>query len=131
MYFNIMYQIKKPAQKNLQIICNFMYYPFSNEKEHLSGSPLTYSEKLAEPDVTQAVYQNCSLAELIAAIVHDAFERISSKIDNNMEPYGQQENGEANDDHIVFRRSANCASNVSKVSVSDLSDLSDLSSDEC
>ena len=106
MYFNIMYQIKKPAQKNMHIICNFMYYPFSNEKEHLSSSPLTYSEKLAEPDVIEVVNQICSLVEPIAAIVHGAFERTSSEVDNNMDPYGQQENGEVNDDRIVFRRSA-------------------------
>ena len=106
MYFNIMYQIKKPAQKNMHIICNFMYYPFSNEKEHLSSSPLTYSEKLAEPDVIEVVSQICSLVEPIAAIVHGAFERTSSEIDNNMDPYGQQENGELNDDRIVFCRSA-------------------------
>ena len=110
---------------------HFMYYPFRNEKEQLSGSPPTYNAKLVEPDVIEVVNQTCSLVEPIAAIFHDTFQRISSDIDNNTDSYGQQENDEVNDDPIVFRRSANFVSVASKVSVPDLSNLSDLSSDEC
>ena len=75
----------------------FMYYPFRDEKELLSGNPPTYASKLSEPGVIDLVNQNYSLVEPFATIVDNAFLRLSSDIDNIMDPYGQQENDEVND----------------------------------
>ena len=41
----------------------FMYYPFKDEKELLSGNTPTYASKLSEPWVTDLVNQNYSLVE--------------------------------------------------------------------
>ena len=43
------------------------------------------------------VNQNYSLVEPFATIVDNAFLRLSSDIDNIMDPYGQQENDEVKD----------------------------------
>ena len=75
----------------------FSYYLFRDEKELLSGNPPTYASKLSEPGVTDLVNQNYSLVEPFATIVDNAFLRLSSDIDNIMDPYGQQENDEVND----------------------------------
>ena len=75
----------------------FMYYPFRDEKELLSGNPPTYAMKLSEHGVIDLVNQNYSLAETFATIVDNAFLRLSSDIDNIMRPYGQQENDKVND----------------------------------
>ena len=75
----------------------FMYYPFRDEKELLSGNPPTYASKLSEPGVIDLVNQNYSLVEPFATIVDNAFLRLSSDIDNIMRPYGQQENDKVND----------------------------------
>ena len=75
----------------------FMYYPFRDEKELLSGNPPTYASKLSEPGVIDLVNQNYSLVEPFATIVDNAFLRLSSDIDNIMDPYDQQENDEVND----------------------------------
>ena len=74
----------------------FMYYPFRDEKELLSGNPPTYASKLSEPGVIDLVNQNYSLVEPFATIVDNAFLRLSSDIDNIMDPYDQQENDEVN-----------------------------------
>ena len=74
-----------------------MYYPFRDEKELLSGNPPTYASKLSEPGVIDLVNQNYSLVEPFATIADNAFLRLSSDIDNIMDPYGQQENDEVND----------------------------------
>ena len=74
-----------------------MYYPFRDEKELLSGNPPTYASKLSEPGVIDLVNQNYSLVEPFATIVDNAFLRLSSDIDNIMDPYDQQENDEVND----------------------------------
>ena len=44
------------------------------------------------------VSQNYSLVEPFATIVDNEFLRLSSDIDNIMDPYSQQENDEVNDD---------------------------------
>ena len=75
----------------------FMYYPFRDQKELLSGNPPTYACKLSEPGVIDLVNQNYSLVEPFATIADNAFLRLSSDIDNIMDPYGQQENDEVND----------------------------------
>ena len=46
----------------------FMYYPFRDEKELLSGNPPTYAMKLSEPGVIDLVNQNYSLAETFITI---------------------------------------------------------------
>ena len=74
-----------------------MYYTFRDEKELLSGNPSTYASKLSEPGVIDLANQNYSLVEPFATIVDNAFLRLSSDIDNIMDPYGQQENDEVND----------------------------------
>ena len=65
----------------------FMYYSFRDKKELLSGNPPTYTCKLSEPGVIDLVNQ----------LVDNTFRRLSSDIDNIMDPYDQQENDEAND----------------------------------
>ena len=51
----------------------FMYYPFRDEKELLSGNPSTYASKLSESGVTDLVNQNYSLVEPFATIVDNVF----------------------------------------------------------
>ena len=70
----------------------FMYYSFRDEKELLSGNTPTYASKLSEPLTTDQVNQNYSLVEPFATIVDNAFLRLSSDIDNIVDPYRQQEN---------------------------------------
>ena len=78
----------------------FMYYPFRDEKELFSCSPPHIVQKLAEPGVIKVVNQSYYFVEPFAATVDDVFARISSDIDNNMDPYRQQENDEVNDNCI-------------------------------
>ena len=66
----------------------FMYCPFRDEKELLSGNPPTYASKLSEPRVIDLVNQIYSLVEPFTTIVDNTFLRLSSDIDNNMDPYG-------------------------------------------
>ena len=80
----------------------FMYYPFRDKKELLSGNPLTYVSKLSEPGVIEVVNQNYSLVETFAAIIDDAFLRISCDIDSNMDAYDQQENDEVTENIVGF-----------------------------
>ena len=75
----------------------FMYYPFRDEKELLSGNPPTFASKLSEPAAIDLVNQNYSLVEPFATIVDNAFLRLSSDIDSIMDSYSQQENDEVND----------------------------------
>ena len=80
----------------------FMPFPYRDEKELLSSILPIYSAKLAESGVIEVVSQNYFLVEPSAAIADDAFERISSHIDNNIDLYGQQKNDEVNDDRIEY-----------------------------
>ena len=80
----------------------FMYYPFRDKKELLSGNPLTYVSKLSEPGAIEVVNQNYSLVETFAAIIDDAFLRISCDIDSNMDAYDQQENDEVTENIVGF-----------------------------
>lgn len=77
-----------------------MGYSLRDETELFSGSPPTYGAKPSERGVTEVINQCYSLVEPFAAIADDAFERISSDIDKNMDPYGQQEHDEINNDCI-------------------------------
>ena len=72
------------------------------KKTVLSVSIFTYSQKLAEACVIEVVNKNYSLVAPLAAIPDNAFERISSEIDNNVDLYNQQQNEEVNDDHIGY-----------------------------
>ena len=74
----------------------FMYYPFRDEKELLSGNPPTYASKLSELGVIDLVNQNYSLVEPFTTIVDNTFLRLSSDNDNIMDLYDQQENDEVN-----------------------------------
>ena len=65
----------------------FMYYPFRNENDLKSGNPPTYSNRLRESNVTSLVNQNRSRLEPLAAIVDNAFERYTSEIETNMDPF--------------------------------------------
>ena len=60
----------------------FMYCPL------LSGNSPTYASKLWKSGVIDLVNQNYSLVELFATIVDNAFLKLSSDIDNIMDPYG-------------------------------------------
>ena len=101
MFFSIMYQKETSPEEYAHHIL-FMYYPFRDEKELLSGNPPTYESKLSEPGVIEVVNQNCSSAEPFATIVDDAFLRISCDADRNMEPYGQQKNDEVTENIVGF-----------------------------
>ena len=79
-----------------------MYYPFRDEKELLSGDLHTYASKLSEPGVIEVVNQDYSLVESFAAIADVVFQRISSDIGSNMDPYSQQENDEVNENIAAF-----------------------------
>ena len=72
----------------------FMYYPFRNENDLKSGNPPTYSNRLPESNVTSLVNQNRSRLEPFAVIVDNAFERYTSEIETNMDPFAQQDNDE-------------------------------------
>ena len=74
-----------------------MYYPFRDENELLSGNLATYESNFSELTVINLVNQNHSLVEPFASIVDNTFLRLSSDIDNIMDPYDQQENDEVND----------------------------------
>ena len=74
-----------------------MYYLFRDEKEQLSGNPPTNASKLSDSWVIDLVIQNYSLVEPYATIIDNAFLRLSSDIDNIMDPYGQQKNDKVND----------------------------------
>ena len=80
----------------------FMYYPFRNEKELLSGNPPTYVSKLSKNGMIEVVNQNYSLAEPFATIVDDAFLRINCDNVTNMDPYGHQEKDEVTDKIVDF-----------------------------
>ena len=85
----------KPEEYAYHIL--FKYYIFRDEKELLNDNLATYASKLSEPWEIDLVNQNYSLVEPFATIVDNAFLRLSSDIDNIMDPYGQQENDEVND----------------------------------
>ena len=51
----------------------FMYYPFRDEKELLSGNTPRYVSKLSEHGVIEVVNQNYFLVKLFTTIVYNAF----------------------------------------------------------
>ena len=102
MFFNVMYQIKNPAQKNV-LTTRFLWTTRLETKNLLSENSPTYVSKLSEPGVIEVVNQNYSLAEPFATIVDNAFLRKSCGIDINMDPYGQQENYEVTENSWFFR----------------------------
>ena len=104
MFFNIMYQIKKPAQKNMRTTCFLCNIHLEMKKNFLSENPPTYVNKLPEPGVIEVVNQNYSFVEPFATIVDDAFLRISCDIDSNMDLHGQQENDGIAENIVDFSR---------------------------
>ena len=84
----------KPEQYRCHML--FMHYRFRDEKKLLSGNPPTYASKLSEPNVIDLENQNYSLVEPFATSVDNAFLKLSSDIDNNMDLHGQQKNYELN-----------------------------------
>ena len=64
--------------------------------------------------------------EPFPAIVDDEFERVSSDIDNNVDPYGQQENDEVNEDSIEY--SGNLDTDTLKTTEAQLLDLGNTNS---
>ena len=79
-----------------------MYSPFRDKKELLSENPLTYVSKLSEPGIIEVVNQNYSLVEPFAAVIDDAFLRISCDTDSNMDACDQQENDEVTENIVGF-----------------------------
>ena len=53
----------------------FMWYPFRDEKELLSGNPPTYASKFSKPGVIDLVNQNYVLVEPASTIVDNALLR--------------------------------------------------------
>ena len=102
----------------------FMYYPFRDEKELLSGSPPRYIAKLAELGVIEVVNQSYSLFEPFAAIL-DVFERINFDFDNNMDLYDKQDD-EVNDD--CFEYSDNSDTDTLETTEEQLADLGNINS---
>ena len=72
----------------------FMYYPFRNENDLKSGNRARYSSKLRESNVISLVNQDCARVEPFATIVVNAFERYTSELETNMDPFGRQDNDE-------------------------------------
>ena len=71
-----------------------LYYPFRNENDLNSGNPPTYSNKLRESIVISLINQNRARVEPFATVVDNAFERYTSELETNMDPFGQQDNHE-------------------------------------
>ena len=71
-----------------------LYYPFRNENDLNSGNPPTYSNKLRESIVISLVNQNRARVKPFATVVDNAFERYTSELETNMDPFGQQDNHE-------------------------------------
>ena len=69
-----------------------MYYPFRKENDLKSGNPPTYSNKLGESNMISLVNQNRDRVEPFATIIDNAFERYTSELQTNMDPFGQQDN---------------------------------------
>ena len=85
----------------------FMYYPFRNENDLKSGNPPTYSNKLRESNVISLVNQNRARIEPFATIIDDAFERYTSELETNMDPFGQQDNDETYEEQCQQLEQAN------------------------
>ena len=85
----------------------FMYYPFRNENDLKSGNPPTYSNKLRESNVISLVNQNRARVEPFATIIDDAFERYTSELETNMDPFGQQDNDETYEEQCQQLEQAN------------------------
>ena len=92
----------------------FMYYPFRNENDLKSGNPPTYSNKLRESNVISLVNQNRARVEPFATIIDDAFERYTSELETNMDPFGQQDNDETYEEQCQQLEQAN-ADNYEKI----------------
>ena len=69
----------------------FMYYPFRNENNLKSGNPPTYSNKQGESKVISLINQNRVRVESFTAIVDNAFERSTSELETNLDPFGGNE----------------------------------------
>ena len=85
----------------------FMYYPFRNKNDLTSGNPPTQSNKLREPNVISLVNQNCGRVEPLATIVDNAFERYTSELETNMDPFGKQFNDETYEEQCQQIEQAN------------------------
>ena len=64
------------------------------ENDLKSGNPPTYSNKLRESNMISLVNQNRDRVEPFATIIDNAFERYTSELQTNMDPFGQQDNDE-------------------------------------
>ena len=53
-----------------------------------SGNPPTFSNKLRESNVISLVNQDRGRVEPFATIVDNAFERYTSELETNMDPFG-------------------------------------------
>ena len=77
----------------------FMYFPFRDEQELLSGSPPSYQSKASIPDVAVVINRNRALVEPLANDVDIALEQYN-RFDVDLDPYGQQENDEMEEEMI-------------------------------
>ena len=67
---------------------------FRKENDRKSGNSPTYSNKLRESNMISLVNQNRDRVEPFATIIDNAFERYTSELQTNMDPFGQQDNDE-------------------------------------
>ena len=73
---------------------HMLVLPFRNENDRNSGNPPTYSNKLRESIVISLVNQNRARVKPFATVVDNAFERYTSELETNIDPFGQQDNHE-------------------------------------
>ena len=89
-----------------------LFYPFRNENELLSGTPLLYQNKLLEPDVQDVVNNNRFKFEPYGDLVEEAYAHYNENMINNQDPHGQIENEETpeaefNNDELNERTDSN------------------------
>ena len=84
-----------------------LYYPFRNENDLNSGNPPTYSNKLRESIVISLINQNRARVEPFATVVDNAFERYTSELETNIDPFGQQDNHETYEEQCQQLEQAN------------------------
>ena len=75
-----------------------MYYQFRNEDGLKSSKSQPY--KLRESNVISLVNRNRARVEPFVTIVDYSFERYTSDLEINMDPFGKQENSKTYEEHV-------------------------------
>ena len=97
----------------------FMFYPFRDESELKSGEPPSYVNKLNEPGVLEVICSNQQRIEPYADLVDLAFTQFRDDCATNLDPYGQQENDNVNDELLNDRETSDNENSESENSIND------------